>query len=51
VAVASGLYVRYKADGQELERIGATYVVHKARDGWKIAVLVAHDPGSVLRLD
>ena len=51
VAMASGLYVRYKKDGQELERLGATYVLHKTSDGWKIAVLVAHDPGSVLRLD
>jgi ketosteroid isomerase-like protein len=51
VAVASGIYVRYKADGQELERLGVTYVLHKTSDGWKIAVLAAHDPGSVLRLD
>jgi ketosteroid isomerase-like protein len=44
--------VRYKADGQELDRIGATGVLRKTNDGWKIAVLVGHDPSSVvLRLD
>jgi uncharacterized protein (TIGR02246 family) len=51
VAMASGLYVRYKTDGQELERLGATYVLHKTGDGWKIAVFVGHDPGSVLKID
>lgn len=51
VAVASAQFVRYKADGQELERIGVTYVLHKAGDGWKIVVIVGHDPGGVLRLD
>jgi ketosteroid isomerase-like protein len=51
VAVASAQFVRYKADGQELERIGATYVLHKTSDGWKIVVVVGHDPGGVLRLD
>lgn len=51
VAVASAQFVRYKADGQELERNGATYVLHKTGDGWKIVVVVGHDPGGVLRLD
>ena len=41
--LASGIAVRYKADGQELERVGVTYLLHKADSGWKIAVLVAHD--------
>ena len=51
VAMASGLTVRHKADGQELERVAATYVLRKTNDGWKIAVLTVHDPGSVLRLE
>ncbi len=51
VAIASVQAVRYKADGQELGRIGATYVLGNTSNGWKIAVLVGHDPGSVLRLD
>ena len=51
VAVASALILRHKADGQLLERVGVTYVLRKTSDGWKIAVLVAHDPGSVMSLD
>jgi ketosteroid isomerase-like protein len=42
-ASASGVARRYKADGQELERIGVTYLLHKAETGWKIAVVVLHD--------
>ncbi|HKA56773.1 MAG TPA: nuclear transport factor 2 family protein [Candidatus Binatia bacterium] len=46
--LASGIAVRYKADGQELERVGVTYLLHKADGGWKIAVLVAHDTDKAL---
>jgi ketosteroid isomerase-like protein len=49
--LASGIAVRYKADGQELERVGVTYLLHKADSGWKIAALVAHDTDNVLRLE
>jgi ketosteroid isomerase-like protein len=48
-ALATGVALRYKADGQELERVGVTYVMHKADTGWKIAVLVLHDAGQVVR--
>jgi ketosteroid isomerase-like protein len=44
-ALASGIAVRYKADGQELEQVGVTYLLHKADGGWKITVVVAHDAG------
>jgi hypothetical protein len=27
-----------------LERVGVTYVLHKAESGWNIAVIVLHDP-------
>lgn len=37
-----GTAIRYKTDGRELERVGVTYLLHKAENGWKIAVLVAH---------
>jgi ketosteroid isomerase-like protein len=50
-ALASGAAVRYKADGQELERLGATYVLHKTENGWKIAVTVGHDVENVIRLE
>jgi len=49
-ALASGVAVRYKADGQELERVGISYVLHKADDDrWTIAVTVVHDTEKVVR--
>ena len=42
-ALATGTAVRYKRDGQELERVGVTYIVQKSDNGWKIAVTVIHD--------
>ena len=42
--LVTGVALRYKADGQELERVGVTYVMHKNDAGWKIAVLILHDP-------
>ena len=44
-----GVALRYKLDGQELERAGVTYVLHKADAGWKIAVLIIHDPDELAR--
>lgn len=41
--LASGVAVRYKRDGQELERVGVTYILHKSEKGWRIAVTVIHD--------
>jgi arsenate reductase (thioredoxin) len=38
--------VRYAADGRELERFGATYNFRKTDDGWKIAMITIHDPGT-----
>ena len=42
--LVTGVAIRYKRNGQELERAGVTYVLHKAENGWKIAVLILHDP-------
>lgn len=42
--LAGGIAVRYKTDGQELDRAGVTYLLHKTDSGWKIAVIVVHDP-------
>jgi len=50
-AFASVRFVRYDVRGQELERIGATYVLHKTDTGWKIVAIVTHDPSEVLRLE
>jgi len=41
----TGIALRYKLDGDEMERVGLTYVMHKAHDRWKIAVLIFHDTG------
>ena len=43
--LVTGIAIRYQRDGQELERVGVTYVMHKNDTGWKIAVLILHDPG------
>ena len=46
---ASGVAVRYKVDGAELERVGVTYVLNKSGGEWKIAVTILHDADRVLR--
>jgi len=51
LAIASGVAVRYKADGQELGRLGVTYILRKTTVGWKLAALVSHDVATALRLD
>lgn len=48
-ALVTGVALRYKADGQELERVGLTYLLQKADRQWKIAVLVTHDTHEVAR--
>jgi hypothetical protein len=42
-ALAMGVAVRYKTDGQEMERVGLTYLLHKSDSGWKFAVMALHD--------
>ena len=42
--------VRYKTDGEELGRLGATYTLRKIDGGWKIAVVMANDPENILQL-
>lgn len=48
-ALANGVARRYKADGQELEGIGVTYLLHKSDTGWKLAVVVLRDRDQVVR--
>ena len=45
--LASGVAVRYKTSGQELERVGVTYILQKSNNGWRIAVTVIHDADSL----
>jgi hypothetical protein len=42
-AIARGVAVRYKREGQELERVGITYVLHKASAGWMFVTVIMHD--------
>src|SRR5262249_10886309 len=39
-----GIARRYKVDGADLDQAGVTYVMHLGPSGWKIAVLLLHDP-------
>lgn len=50
VALVSVSRVRYKTDGQELERVGETYTLRSTGQGWKIVVAMIHDPDSALHL-
>jgi hypothetical protein len=51
VALASVEIVRYKTGGELLERVGASYVLRRTDEGWKIAAVIIHEPNSVLRLE
>jgi hypothetical protein len=44
IALVGGVAVRYKTNGQQLERVGVTYVLHKTESGWKFATVILHDP-------
>jgi ketosteroid isomerase-like protein len=46
-ALAMGVAIRYKTDGQEMERVGLTYLLHKGDGGWKFAVMALHDADKV----
>jgi hypothetical protein len=46
-ALVMGVAIRYKTDGQEMERVGVTYLLHKGDSGWKFAVMALHDTEKV----
>jgi hypothetical protein len=48
-AIAGGVAVRRKTDGQELERAGVMYLMQKTGDEWQIATIVIHDAADALR--
>jgi len=43
-ALVGGVAVRYKADGQQLERVGETYLLDRTESRWKFAAVILHDP-------
>ena len=46
--LASGIAVRYRADGSVLERVAVTYQLWSTDKGWKIFLSATHAPQSVL---
>jgi uncharacterized protein (TIGR02246 family) len=48
-AIASGVTVRYRADGSVFARLGVTYLLCSTPDGWKIFLSSTHEPASALR--
>ena len=49
-AMASGRAIRYKEDGSELERRGATFALRKTDAGWKIVTVIHHSPDNVIQM-
>ena len=43
--------IRMKTDDTELQRIGATYLLHKDSDGWKIHELIVTDVDKLISAD
>jgi len=48
-AIASGVTVRYRADGTVLERLAVTYGVWHTAQGWKIFLSATHAPETMLK--
>ena len=48
-AIASGVTVRYRADGSVFARVGVTYGLWRTSEGWKIFLSATHGPDTVLR--
>jgi hypothetical protein len=46
-ALIGGVAVRYKTDGQRMERVEVTYVLHKTESNWKFATVILHDPDTL----
>jgi hypothetical protein len=42
-AFATGIAIRFRTDGEELERSGISYLLHKTDSDWKIASMVLHE--------
>jgi ketosteroid isomerase-like protein len=48
-AIASGITVRYRADGSVLERVAVTYGLWQTGSGWKLFFSTTHSPDTLLR--
>jgi hypothetical protein len=49
LAVLSAFVVHCDTEGKELQRVGATYTLRQTEGKWKFAIVVAHDPDTILR--
>ena len=50
-AIAGGTYVRYKADGSELNRSGGTYLLNRVDGVWKIRVGMGYPIKDAFKLE
>lgn len=50
-AIASGYNTRYKKDGSVMSVGGTTYILGKAKDGWKIISYSGSQKGKLVRCD
>jgi len=50
-AIASGYNTRYKTDGTVMSVGGVSYILAKAKDGWRIVSYTGHAKGKVVRCD
>jgi len=50
-AIASGVTVRYRADGSVFARLGVTYFLYSTPEGWKIFLSSTHEPAAALRFE
>ena len=50
-AIASGYNTRFKKDGSVISVGGVTYVLGKAKDGWRIVSYSGHPKGTNVRCD
>ena len=41
-AFVTGIALRFKSNGEELERVPLSYILQRTDSGWKIAVLLLH---------
>jgi len=41
-AIVSGRYLRYRKDGSVLGEFGATYIMARMKDGWRVVTLINH---------
>ncbi len=48
-AIASGVTVRYRADGSVFARLGVTYALYSTPEGWRIFLSATHEPASALQ--